>query len=362
MISDLFKPKKSISDAYAPGGFFNPNKNVTDKFSAPRPQKAITPETPATKATGGTSTQTIGGTKTGSTKTTTTSPWAQKPQAGSMASTYNKNANPSIANLYNSALQYGSGGVTDPSRYTQASERLARDTNQALADAALSPDQTKSFFEGRTGMIQDLASKRAANLSSVMGENRAQQELGLKGVGQAFEMAKPQTISPTDMAYSPLQGINEINQANQASGFGRVARAGQLGAIQGLGGQTVENQARQQKLNESQQFLSGLFGNYTNLGLVPLNEWKNKIKALGSSGQIASVVTALNAVAEQMPEGSQKQELLKGLQGDLSNMSPSTIQKALETASAQIGTQNTAIQNVINQGQNTGLGSWNDSL
>ena len=44
------------------------------------------------------------------------------------------------------------------------------------------------------------------------------------------------------------------------------------------------------------------------------------------------------------------------MQGDLSNMSPLAIQKALETASAQIGTQNTAIQNVIggNQGGNQG--------
>ena len=158
------------------------------------------------------------------------------------------------------------------------------------------------------------------------------------------------------MIYNALQSPDEINNQNMSSGRGRVFNSGVINAQAGLGAQSVENQTKIAKLDESQKFLGGLFNGQTNLGLVPLNEWKNKIQALASSGQISSLVTALNGIAEQLPEGSQKQELLKGLQGDLSNMSPLAIQKALETASAQIGTQNTAIQNVIggNQGGNQG--------
>lgn len=320
---------------------FNSLKN---KFTAPRPQKAVEPSQQTTK-------KSVTG---NSTKTWETTGGNTSGNIGSLASSYNQATNPSISNLYNSSLKYGSGGVTDPSIYTQSSERLARDTNQALADAALSPDQTKSYFEGRTGMIQDLASKRAANLSSVMDQNRQQQQLGLAGVKQAFDIAQPRTIGPSDMVYNALQSNDDINNRNQSSAFTRNFNVGQNNAASDLGAQSVGNATKIAKLDESQKLLGGLFNGQNNLGLVPLNEWKNKIQALASSGQISSLVTALNGIAEQLPEGSQKQELLKGLQGDLSNMSPLAIQKALEAASAQIGTQNTAIQNVIggNQGGN----------
>lgn len=223
----------------------------------------------------------------------------------------------------------------------------------ALRNNLSNRTQTTTNDTNTTGQINTLGNLAVSSASAGVNAAAANRESRVNALSSLFNMAAPKTLSPTDYAYSPIDDINSINEGNQSSTYGRTFNAGQAAGTQALGTQSVNNDVKIGTINNTQSVLNGLFSGYTDFGLVPLTEWKNKIAALTSSGQIASLQTLLNSVASQVEDGSIKQQL-QSVSGNLANSSPSTIQAALNAAKAYITAQQGAIRTTA---QNRNLSS-----
>lgn len=164
---------------------------------------------------------------------------------------------------------------------------------------------------------------------------------------------RPQTLSPTDMSYSQFSSPSDINSSNQSSTHGRVFNAGQIAGTQSLGSQDVGYSQQTHQLDNAQGILNGLFQGYTDFGLVPVNEWKNRIATLTSNGQLAGIQVALANAAQSLPDGSAAKAKLLAM-GDLANSSPHAIKQALETAKLAIQGQQAAGRTTAGQAHSTG--------
>ena len=235
-----------------------------------------------------------------------------------------------------------------------------------------------NFQMGIAQQQKDLASAYAPRVAAPYGRmdfggyqqkmsdyERRNLDTQLAGLGAAsttgqglLSASLPQSIGPTDYAYDPLQGAGAANQG-AGSAFDRVSRAGALGAAQTLGGQQVSQQADIGTIQNVQGTLNGLFTGYTNFGLVPLNEWKNKINALTSSGQLAALQTTLAGAAAQLPDGDIKNQLQQA-SGNLANSSPAAIKSALDAAIAYKQAQQSGAQSAISGGVPQGGGQSTD--
>lgn len=156
-----------------------------------------------------------------------------------------------------------------------------------------------------------------------------------------LDTSLPQAIAQGSSVINPLTG-------QQLAGFSPKEASFNAGIYQNAtsqGQNYAANQVNQQKLDQAGQFLNGIISGtgYQSLGLVPANVWKNQILKNLSNEQINSLQTSLNAIAQLLPEGNQKNELLKASTGDLANSNPAAIQAALTAASGFLGSQNNAI-------------------
>lgn len=234
----------------------------------------------------------------------------------------------------------------DPYKEVERASVNLADTQKAFSDATrnnlANRAQTKTNAGNTTGQLDVLGNLAVQGASAGLDAATRAREAQLTGLNQLFEMGAPRTISPTDLAYSPLDGIDNINTANQGSGAGRVFNSGALAGRQAQGAQSVQFNQQQGTINSLIQSLGGSDSN--NIPIVPIQKFINQIKSGTSSPELAAFQATLGSVAQVLAATNPTLAETLTNQDKLKSATPQTIISAIQAAQQAILAQQQAIQ------------------